>query len=210
MDILRNGFLFGLALAFFIGPVFFALIQTSVQKGFKSGASMAVGISLSDVIYIVVSYVGVSQILESESLKAVMSIGGGAIMLAFGLSSFRKPVLEKSHVNDMTGNEKLWRYMVKGFLLNGINPFVLLFWLAVVSYASVEYHYSGQQAQLFFGAIIFTVLLTDLTKAYTAHRLRCFITEKYITILNRVVGVALMAFAARLFYSGMAVSFMPF
>jgi threonine/homoserine/homoserine lactone efflux protein len=210
MEVLRNGLLFGFALAFLFGPVFFALIQTSIHKGFKSGAAMAVGISLSDVLFILVSYIGISQIIESDSLQAVLSIAGGGIMLAFGLYTFRKPVLEKSHINDINGYEKLWKYTVKGFLLNGINPFVLLFWLAIVSYSTVEYQYSGQQAQLFFGTIVATVLITDIIKSYAAHRLRCLISEKYLTILNRVVGVALMAFAARLFYSGLAVSFLPF
>lgn len=210
MDILTNGILFGLVLACFIGPVFFALIQTSIQRGFYSGAAMAMGICLSDIIYISISYIGISQVIQSESLRAVFSVAGGGMMLALGLSSFRKPVLAKSKQSDSIEPQKLWRYAVKGFLLNGVNPFVLLFWITVVSITSVEYNYTGVNAQLFFGMIILTVFITDLLKSYTAHRLRIFITERYITILNRVVGVALMAFAARLFYSGLAFSFLPF
>jgi threonine/homoserine/homoserine lactone efflux protein len=163
---------------------------------------MALGISVSDLVCIVISYIGISHLLESESLKTVLSIAGGSIMLTFGLSSFRKPLIQKDQTGD-DGNPKLWRYTLKGFMLNGINPFVLLFWLAVVSFSSVEYNYIGNQAILFFGAILLTVLITDLIKSFMAHRLSSFITEKYLTILNKVVGVAFVAFAIRLFYSGL-------
>jgi threonine/homoserine/homoserine lactone efflux protein len=211
MDILGNGLLFGLALAFFVGPVFFALIQTSIHKGFKFGAAMAIGISLSDLMYIIICYIGISHVLESESLKAALSIAGGGIMFTFGLSSFRKPVLVKSHDTNMAGNNhRLWHYGIKGIMLNGVNPFVLLYWVAVVSYSTVEYSYTGHQVIWFFGTIITTVLITDLIKPYMAHRLGGFITEKNMTILNRVVGVAFVAFAVRLFYSGFAVIFVQF
>jgi threonine/homoserine/homoserine lactone efflux protein len=210
MDILGNGLLFGLALAFFVGPVFFALIQTSIHKGFKFGAAMAIGISLSDLMYIIICYIGISHVLESESLKAVLSIAGGGIMFTFGLSSFRKPVMVKSDVKVLGGNPNLWHYGVKGIMLNGVNPFVLLYWVAVVSYSTVEYSYTGHQVLWFFGTIITTVLITDLIKSYMAHRLGGFITEKNMTILNRVVGVALVAFAVRLFYSGFTVFFVQF
>jgi threonine/homoserine/homoserine lactone efflux protein len=210
MGILSNGLFFGLALAFFIGPVFFALIQVSIEKGFKTGAAMAFGIFLSDLTYIVICYLGISRILESETLKVAMSLGGGSILLAFGISSFKKPALEKNQICSQSDHPVLWRYGIKGVMLNGINPFVILFWVAVASIAAVEFNYSGKQVILFFGTILLTVLATDLIKAYMAHRLGRYITIRNMTILNRVVGIALVAFALRLFYSGLAVSFFQF
>ena len=53
MDIVINGLLFGLLLCVLIGPVFFALIQNAIEKGFYSGFFMAIGIALSDAFYIV-------------------------------------------------------------------------------------------------------------------------------------------------------------
>jgi threonine/homoserine/homoserine lactone efflux protein len=209
MGILSNGLLFGLALAFFIGPVFFALIQVSIEKGFKTGAAMAFGICLSDLVYIVICYQGVTHLLESESLKLAMSFGGGSILLMFGISSFRKPVLAKNHVH-IEGKENLWKYGLKGLMLNGINPFVVLFWLAVVSFSTVDYKYTGTQAGLFFGTILLTVLITDLIKSYTAHRLGCLITINKMAILNRMVGFALILFSIRLFYSGLTDSILHF
>lgn len=209
MDVLVNGLLFGFALAFFVGPVFFALIQTSIEKGFSSGFGMAIGICLSDMIYLAISYVGVSHILQDDSTKAALSIGGGAMLLVLGLSSIRKPALARNALKTCDENHRLWRNMVKGFLLNGMNPSILLFWIAVMSIISVEYGYTGNDAYLFLSAIIATVFFTDIVKSYLAFKLRNAVNDKRMSILNKVIGIALVAFAVRLLYSGFVIAFIP-
>ena len=62
MEIILNGIVSGVVLAFLIGPVFFAIIQTSIERGFWSGVFVAMGVSLSDILYITVSYLGLHSI----------------------------------------------------------------------------------------------------------------------------------------------------
>jgi len=209
MEVLINGILFGFALTFFVGPVFFALIQTSIEKGFVSGASMALGISLSDMIYVAAAYIGVSHIFQEESTKAILSIAGGIILLVFGLASITKPAFVNNDVEACEGGRKIWRNIVKGFLLNGMNPSVLLFWIAAMSIVSAEYQYEGRQAFIFLTAIILTVFTADIIKSYLAHRLRRSVNEKRMAIVNKVIGAALVVFAVRLLYSGFVVAFIP-
>jgi len=52
MEIVFNGVKFGFSLAFLIGPVFFTIIQTSIERGFWNGAWVALGVSLSDAVYV--------------------------------------------------------------------------------------------------------------------------------------------------------------
>jgi threonine/homoserine/homoserine lactone efflux protein len=199
MEILLNGVFFGLLLAVFIGPVFFALIQTSIEKGFGAGVMMALGVSLSDSIYIFLTYLGISQFLDNLFFKVGLGLAGGVIMVLFGMSSFLKPEPElKPCINHEPGNDRM-KLVVKGFFLNGINPFVLLFWVGIVSMVSVDYEYSTKQVYVFFIGIIGTVLFTDVLKSYIAGRLRNIITPHFMKIMNRIVGVALMLFGLRLF-----------
>ena len=51
-------------LAFLIGPVFFTIIQTSIERGFGSGTLVAVGVSLSDAFYITLTYLGIYQLFD--------------------------------------------------------------------------------------------------------------------------------------------------
>src|SRR3989337_1346383 len=85
MEIAIRGIISGIILACLIGPVFFTLLQTSIERGFSSGVFVAIGISLSDSFYILISYFGLTQFLEVTNFRHYMAYGGGVILLIFGL-----------------------------------------------------------------------------------------------------------------------------
>ncbi|TAE06791.1 MAG: LysE family translocator, partial [Bacteroidetes bacterium] len=67
LEILLKGILSGLVLAMTIGPVFFALLRTSISRGFKSGAFLAIGIATSDAFIALGFYFGISQFFDFTS-----------------------------------------------------------------------------------------------------------------------------------------------
>jgi threonine/homoserine/homoserine lactone efflux protein len=198
MHPIANGFLFGLLLCVLIGPVFFALIQNSIEKGFWSGVFMAIGVALSDVFYILITYFGISQLVESDSFKMWLGGIGGLIMLGFGAVYILKPVAKSGVKQIEAGNTNRFRQILKGFFLNGINPFVLFFWISIVSKVSIDFEYSDNQALGFFVALVLTVFIVDVLKSHFATKLREIVTARFMKIMNRVVGIALILFALRL------------
>ena len=56
LGIILNGVGLGLALSILLGPVFFALIHTSISKGFREGFIMAIGIVVSDATYLTIAF----------------------------------------------------------------------------------------------------------------------------------------------------------
>lgn len=200
MQVFLNGIFFGFLLTILIGPVFFSLIQTSIERGFKSGVSMAVGISLSDSIYILIVYLGISPFLENDNFKIGLGVAGGFIMFCFGIYSIMKPVPQHTIHRRVKGKNNAVKQIAKGFMLNGINPFVLIFWLSMVSMGTVKFKYDSDDLLLFFGGIILTVFVTDIIKAYIATKLRNLITIRFMQIMNRLVGIILFIFGFRLFY----------
>ena len=201
IEALSNGVLHGLLLAILIGPVFFALIQTSIEKGFASGAGMAVGIALSDTLYIVIATFGVTLLANNSDFQLWLGLAGGVIMLLFGGSSLAKKVTQSQQGPAIKVNGRsVGRQLVKGFLLNGINPFVLLFWLGVASMVALNYRYPFDQKVAFFSATILTVLLLDFVKAFAANKLRNLLSPTFMTWMNRIVGVVLIIFSFRLFF----------
>ena len=198
MSIVGNGLLFGLILSMFIGPVFFALIQTSIEKGFSAGVGMAIGVSFSDTIYIFLTYLGISKLINTDSFQVILGIAGGILLLSFGVYSIVRPVVARKLEREKETRKGWLQQVMKGFVLNGINPSILFFWIGVISLASTKYKYGNQEMILFFIAILCTVLIIDITKSYLANRLRSFITVRFIRIMNRVVGIALIVFALKL------------
>jgi threonine/homoserine/homoserine lactone efflux protein len=202
MEIIINGVISGIVLAFLIGPVFFTIIQTSIEKGFASGVLVAIGVSLSDSVYILVSYLGLAQFMEAESYRHYMAYGGGLILLGFGLYYLlvkrRKLAQFQFSMTHVDGGP--WLKLVgKGFLINALSPMVLFFWLATVSVATTQLGYAHPgKATLFFVSIVVTVFSTDVIKAKLADKLRTLITPRFIRIMNIVLGMVMIVFAVRL------------
>ena len=200
MDIVIKGIVSGIVLAFLIGPVFFTLLQTSIERGFSSGVFVAIGISLSDSLYIFISYFGLTQFMQATNFRHYMAYGGGIILLLFGVYYLfvKSRKLAQYDPQKVESASKL-RLAAKGFLINGLSPMVLFFWLATVSVATTQLGYtSGDKALIFFGSIVLTVFTTDILKAKLADKLRVLITPKIIRIMNVVLGIVMVIFAGKL------------
>lgn len=199
LSVVINGVLFGLLLAIMLGPVFFALIQNSIVKGFRAGIYMVLGIAVADTLYIFLMYFSVRLFRNNDVISMWLGIIGGAIILITGLISlFKKPVTKEEQVK--TIKKGFTRQFVKGFALNGINPFVLLYWLGVMTLVTKSYEYTKPDMVVFFVALIGTLLITDVAKVALARSLRKWITEKRMDMMNKIVGLALILFSIRLFY----------
>ncbi len=200
MEIVLNGVISGVVLAFLIGPVFFTILQTSIERGFKSGAWVAVGVSASDAMYILISYLGLYQFFESGTSRLYLSYIGGGILFVFGAYYLfiKSRKLQEFHPEHIKVRSP-FRLMAKGFLINGLSPMVLIFWIGTVGLATTEFGYVKQwQVSTYFTAIVATVFATDLIKAKLADRLRLVMTRKTIRRLNIVLGIVLLFFGARL------------
>lgn len=195
-----NGLLFGLIFIFSFGPGFFSLIQTSVQKGMTKAVFLAFGIFLSDVIYVSSSLLGVVSLLETEGVKMWIAICGTVVLISYGIYSwYKKPKIYPDNVDSGIDTSHI-KYLLKGLLLNGLNPFILLFWVGIIGFVSVNHDYSFTDQAIFFGGVLTTILSMDLGKAFLANRLRTVITPKSILIMNRSVGIILILFGLRILF----------
>jgi threonine/homoserine/homoserine lactone efflux protein len=127
-------------------------------------------------------------------------MAGGIIMLLFGFSTFtKKNVSQTSNVLIEPKHPGTFRYVMKGFALNAVNPSVYILWVAMNTVA-FNNNYTNPQVLLYLASIILTVFLTDLAKSYVATRLKHYLTVPLLTWINRVVGVTLLGFGFRLIY----------
>jgi len=205
IQVARYGIKLGLVLAFLIGPVFFTIIQTSLEKGFSKGILVALGVSLSDLVYVSVCYLGLAHLLSEPLARKYMALGGGGVLIAFGLFHLLLKSRSQFQFNPAVNGRGFFRFVVKGFVINGLSPMVLIFWLATIGAASVNFGLTQRGEYLvFFGALLGTVFITDVLKAYLAGRLRKLIQPRILRLVHLVVGIALIAFGSRLLWTGTA------
>jgi threonine/homoserine/homoserine lactone efflux protein len=200
MDIILNGIISGLVLAMLIGPVFFTLIQTSIERGFWSGVFVAIGVSISDALYILVSYLGLIQFMQAANFRHYLAYGGGGRLLLFGLYYLFVKSKKLHHFDPERVHARSWfRLTAKGFIINGLSPMVLFFWLATVSVATTQLRYTSRdEVFTFFASIVGTVFATDVLKAKLADKLRVVMTPGFVRTMNIVLGIVLVVFAGRL------------
>ncbi|MEP1097201.1 MAG: LysE family transporter [Cyclobacteriaceae bacterium] len=193
-----NGILIGLIFLFSLGPAFFALIQTSIQQGFRKAMFFAIGISLSDVLFVLIILFGLAKILETDSFKFWMAIFGSLMLTGYAIYSWtKKPVVEEV---EMTNDANFAKYALKGFVLNGLNPFIIISWATWVGTVAVKFDYNFPQQLQFFVGMLMSILSLDLIKAFVANKLKHMITVKFVRKMNRVVAVIIFVFALQIVY----------
>jgi len=193
------GVLIGLLVSVTVGPVFLTILQTGVERGFKGAVLLALGVSMADIIYVVIANIGVEQILDSTDQLRYIGVGGGTVLAVFGLFLFFK----KSAIRPIDIKKDAFqqgRQVVKGFAINGLNPAVLAFWLGIAGMARINYQYSSNQTFLFFAGALATILSMDVVKSFLANKLRGIVNERFINIVNKVVGTALVFFGVKLVF----------
>jgi threonine/homoserine/homoserine lactone efflux protein len=193
-----EGVQFGIFLAFLIGPVFFTILQTSIEKGFTYGMMVAIGVSLSDVFYVAICYFGLITLVNDPANAVYLAYGGGLVLIGFGAYHVFIKGRSSAALGQTIKAKGPSRYILKGFILNGFSPTVLFFWVATVSSLMTLGYTSGREFSIFFGALLITVLLMDILKAFLADKLRNLVTVRFIRLSNIILGIVLIGFGLKL------------
>lgn len=195
-----------LLLTFSFGPAFFALINTGIKYGYRTGAFLATGVILSDLFLCLLVcflvHLGMSNLLHSEKTQTFFAIIGGIILIVFGALFFKKHSVKTDDAIDIEMQLPSPKVMIlKGFFLNLFNPTVWLLWLANVTAIGKTFDYSMAKMLLFFSIVIAAVLFVELFKVKLAGKIKRYLTEKIMTIVNYITGTALIIFGFLLIYN---------
>ncbi|HQV00648.1 MAG: LysE family transporter [Bacteroidia bacterium] len=197
LSAISDGFFVGVALAFLIGPVFFMLIQTSIEHGLRQAIALAFGVLVSDALFILIAELGSNIFFNNNMVAGYVGYIGGVILIAFGAVNFyKKP--SQTHVSVQSKTDVL-KTIIKGFAMNSFNPFVLIFWLGVAGSLAGK-SYESNMHVVFYASVLTTVFGTDILKSYLATKLQRLLTATVLVWMNRISGVALVLFGMRIIY----------
>lgn len=198
LSIIWDGILLGLTLSivFGFGPALFALIQTSIHRGFFSGVLLAIGIFLSDVALVALCFFGAIKLVSKPENYLLFGLISGVILIIFGIVTFfRRVKVTGDDPENGASKPGPVTYLLKGFFLNIANPFVWIFWMGVVM--GVAASYEGQDhidLILFFSGTLLTVIAMDILKCFGSFKIKKYLTVKFIEWVNRLTGIGLMGF----------------
>ncbi len=183
----------GLISSFLTGPVFFAMIKTSIEKGFKAGLSLASGVILSDIVLISVILFGAQFFEYKESFDKYVGIIGGFFIVGVGTYYlFSNVKINYTEADTIKVSKR--NYVLKGFLMCLLTPSTLMFWVVVSGIISVKLNTLPEKILCFLIAMS-TQLAVDAVKTFYASKLRYKIKENTLKKVNKVAGVIIIGFA---------------
>jgi threonine/homoserine/homoserine lactone efflux protein len=196
----------GLVMAFLIGPVFFALLETSAIKGFRAAIALDAGVIIADIIFLLAAYFMTSSILEKLKDDPGLFIFGGSILCIYGIVSFvktKKTFLKEVHTKVFTVQKNnYFTLFIKGFLLNFINIGVLGFWLGLIVVFSPQLDNDSERIMVFFSSVLATYFVIDIGKIILAKSLNKHLTFLRIYWLKRFIAVIMFICGVVLIFKG--------
>lgn len=189
---LHSGLAFFIAIIIFSitpGPGVFALLARAMTRGALSCFSLALGMTVSDIIYLVLACLGLAVIAEHwGGFFTVVRIVGAIYLIYLGYRMWK----DRSHLAEQTTPPKPQSWFmgfVQGFLISASNPKVILFYIAFLPTFMDLTVLSAEDIVIVSILCFFGLMIGLMTIAFSASwARRYFRSERAMTGLNRVAG----------------------
>jgi threonine/homoserine/homoserine lactone efflux protein len=199
--ILLNGFLTGLLLQIALGPVFFFILNISLQRTVIDGFFAVIAVTLVDYIFIALALLGVGTLLAKPKIKRPLGITSSIVLILFGIimimSIDQNEMVDISH--DMVQSNYASSFL-SAFLLTASSPLTIVFWTSLFATRAIEKGYMQKQL-IFFGlaagsaTFVFLGLSVALLSILSAS-----IPIMLLTVLNTAIGSLIIMYGlVRLF-----------
>lgn len=191
--IIIRGLAVGILISAPMGPIGMLCIQRTLNKGRWPAFFTGVGASLSDLVYCLLTGLGLSFITDFiEANQVVLQIFGSLVIAAFAIYLFRKnPTRVLITPKETTNN--YWTDFVTGFLLTFANPLIIFFIIGLFARFNFllpefrYYHYIAGYCAIFLGALLWWFTIT-----FFVNKVRSHFNVRSLWLINRIIGSLLM------------------
>jgi threonine/homoserine/homoserine lactone efflux protein len=174
------------------GPGVFAILARAMTKGAPSCFSLALGMTVSDIVYLVLACLGLAVIAENyATLFTLIRWVGAAYLIYLGYKMWTAPIQteEEPGVDKKRGLGGF----VQGFLISASNPKVILFYIAFLPTFMDLTALTHQDIALAAVLTLFALMIGLMMLAYmAAYARKALKTERGIKTLNRSAGSIMM------------------
>ena len=190
LDLIIKGLLIGIVASAQMGPVGILCIQRTLNKGRWFGFVTGIGAAFSDIIYAMITGLGMSFVvdfIEDKTNMFYLQLIGSVMMFIFGIYTYRSnPTKSIRPTSPKKGT--LVHNMVTGFFVTFSNPLIIFLFVALFArFTFVVPDFLVQQS-IGYLSIALGALLWWFTLTYFIDKVRSRFDVKGIWILNRIIG----------------------
>lgn len=201
-DAIISGTLLGLALVFSLGPAVFTIIKLRISYGLSSAYYFVAGVWLSDMIWVLTANLFGGMLENLIDYKVSIGISGGLFLASLGIFYlFFKKYHTREEIDSgiSIGASTHARLFLTGLFMNLLNPGVIALWFAAAT-KSLANAYTTNERLVAFSICLGMMMTADLLKINLAGKLRNKLTDRNITIINKLSGLMFLLFGAALIF----------
>jgi threonine/homoserine/homoserine lactone efflux protein len=137
---------------------------------------------------------------DAARTQEMIGYGGCSFLIAMGICFFfskKKSTGGPEHAEHLSIHEML-RIFASGFIINTLNPGVLVFWLGNATVLALTH--TLKQRITIFSVCLLINMSADVGKVMMAGKLRKRLTIHNLSIINKISGAILVVFGVALLY----------
>ena len=194
--IMLRGLLIGVLISAPMGPIGVLVIQRTLNKGRWPAFFTGLGASLSDLIYCLLTGLGLSFVTDFiENNQKTLQVVGSVMLLAYAIYLFLHNPSRQLKPPMIQANT-YWRDFATGFIFTFANPLILFFIIGLFarfSFLAPEfraYHYVAGYLSICAGALLWWFTVT-----FFVDKVRGHFNVRSMWIINRVIASILIVMA---------------
>lgn len=189
IELIFKGILIGIIASAPMGPVGILCIQRVLNKGRWQGFATGLGAAISDIIYALLTGLGLSFMLDFVSQPTtlyILKVIGSALLLVFGIYCFRSHPREVHLLNK--SNMSFLFNAHTAFWITFANPLIILLFIAVMAQMSFVIPNHPLEMGIGYMSIFGGALLWWFGLTWLIDQIRGRFTQDGILIINKVIG----------------------
>ena len=194
-----NAYLFGLTLAFAVGPMALLIVQRGMTKGLPSALATASAIAIADCTYAIIAFgIGTSVLQFVQSYEAYVHVFSGVVLLILAIRVFSSAFRRYMRREKIVASKGVGSDFLSAYVLTMHNPMTVAVFLGFIGYLT---EVSSVTGMLGFSFVLFVGSLSgQVAIGLTASSLRGFFQNPTsIFILNTISAIGITAFAVMSF-----------
>ena len=197
IELIFKGILIGIIASAPMGPVGVLCIQRVLNKGRWQGFATGVGAAFSDIIYALLTGLGMRFMLDFITKPTplfILKVVGSLLLMAFGVYCFRSRPREVHLVNK--ANMSLGYNAHTAFWITFANPLIILLFIAVMAQLSFVVPNHPLEMGIGYLSIFVGALLWWFGLTWLVDQIKERFNQNGIPIINKVIGAIVIIVSA--------------
>ena len=194
IDILYKGIIIGIFVSAPMGPIGLLCIQRTLNKGRWHGFFLGVGAIFSDLIYAIITCMGMGIVISFiENHQTVLQIIGSILLFFYGIYTFLSNPSRSLQKPKETKSSSFYQNTVTAFFITLSNPFIIFLYIALFARFNFIipddklYSMALGLAGIVLGALLWWLMIT-----YLVGKLRTAFNVRGLWVMNRIIGSVIM------------------